>query len=106
MLSGCGGVCRYITIITIKESIFQVLNNWILQNPILENWDALVIRMKRIVACWMLYNKRQNIDSVTKQYVIVKVFVLLQQHSLMIQYIDETNFYTSVLPVDGKSSQS
>ena len=41
-----------------------------------------------------------------KQYVIVKVFILLQQHSLMIQYIDETNFYTSVFPVGGKSSQS
>ena len=26
--------------------------------------------------------------------------------TLVIQYNDETNFYTSVLPVDGKSSQS
>ena len=38
-----------------------------------------------------------SVSSGIKQYAIVKVFILLQWHSLMIQNNDETNFYTSVL---------
>ena len=66
MLSGCGEECRYITIITITESIF-------LGTQQLDSAESYFRKLGRFgysyeTDCGLLdeYNKRHNIDSVTK----------------------------------------